>query len=223
MIRTNSEIAARAMIYGVVGFRASLEVTVHARTVEICSRLLPWLEELGIGPQIESVHREILECPHGSLPSDLKPEAYWRGESAELLGWSIQLFEKPDRRTPVNPNLLLSNLKILRPEARDLLHGAALRPMQDVFDFCGFRMEVTHQFRLLRMKPDDQVIFESIHQKVLQEKGLNEIATRRQDFQEEASVLASTESGLSALYVVRSLAAEWLLAEKEIDESESTE
>ena len=86
MIRTGREVAGQAIIYGTLGFRASLEVTDHTRSVDLCSRLLPWLEELGLGPQIELFRREILTTAHGKLPQDSMREAYWRGEGDFRLG-----------------------------------------------------------------------------------------------------------------------------------------
>ena len=61
MNRTDCDVSARAIIYGTLGFRATLEVTEHSRTSTFCSLLLPWLEQLGLGTQIEEFHREILQ------------------------------------------------------------------------------------------------------------------------------------------------------------------
>jgi len=64
--------------------------------MSLCSQLLPWLEQLGLGARIEAFHREILESPYEGLSREFQTEALWRGEAASFLGWAIQLFDKPD-------------------------------------------------------------------------------------------------------------------------------
>src|SRR6266851_3180063 len=110
MHRTGREIAAQAIICGALGFRGSLEVTEHPRTIELSSQLLPWLEQLGLGAQIETFHREILKSPHGELPPESQTEAYWRGEAASLLGWATQLLDKPNPTESIDPGLLVRGL-----------------------------------------------------------------------------------------------------------------
>lgn len=76
MRRSSREVAIQSIIFGTLGFRASLEATVHPRSESLCSQLLPWLEELGFGDRIEEFHREILETPHRELPRESQTEAY---------------------------------------------------------------------------------------------------------------------------------------------------
>jgi hypothetical protein len=215
MNRTAREVAARAIVLGALGVRASFEVTKHPRSRELCSQLLPWLEQVGLGPQIEEFHREILETPHGDLPRDSETEAVWRGEAAALFGWAIELFDKPDVVNSIDPGLLLRNLSILRPTATEILSSARLRSRDEIDDYCAYCMAVRHQHQLASLEGDGQAVLSSIHQARVTELGVNEAYRRLNGVELEASTLASTVPHLRGLYVVRAMAAEWLLGADE--------
>lgn len=166
VMRTSREIAGLAIVYGTLGFRASLEVANHTRSVDICNRLLPWLEQLERGSRIESIHREILATSHGSLPSDFRTEAYWRGENAAVLGFSIQLFDTPDPLMSIDPGLLVTNLRILRPTALDLLDNASLRSKHEVESYCAYCLAVRNRFQLLSL-PDQNALFDKMYKNQL--------------------------------------------------------
>jgi len=211
MVRTGREVATEAIICGALGFRASLEVTEHPRTIEFCSQLLPWLDQIGIGDKVEPFHREILECSHGNLPPDFQSEAYWRGESASIFGWSIQLFDTPDRLAPVDPGLLVKNLRILQPTASQVLSGATFRSKIEIEEYCAYCLEVRNQFQLLSLPLESQLILKNIHCKRMAELGLSDGFRKSNAFDEEVAKLLPTLTGAKGLYVVRAMAAEWLL------------
>jgi hypothetical protein len=215
MQRTGREVAVRAIIYGTLGFRASLEVTEHPRCKELCARLLPWLEQVGLGNHIEAIHREILQSPHASLAPDLRREAYWRGEAAALLGWVIQILDRPDPTERIDPGLLLRGLRILEPTACELLSTAKLRPQDEIDDYCAFCMTVKHQRELSTLDEDGQATLRRIHQSRFLELGLGEAVHRLDGVKVEATTSASTATAVMGLYVVRALTAKWLLGTDE--------
>jgi hypothetical protein len=211
MSRPAYEVAAQAIICGALGFRASLEVTEHRRTEELSARLLSWLEDLGVGAQIEPYHREILETPHGKLPRDFQTEANWRGESAAVFGWSIFLFDTPHPVDRIGPGVLVSKLQILQPFADQILAGAKLRPKPEIDAYCLFCLEVRHQFQLKALPEETQATLSNIHPTRLAELGLNEAFYRSDAIDKKAADVASAAPEAKGLYVVRALAAEWLL------------
>src|SRR5262245_40611766 len=95
MHRTSREVAVQAIIGGVLGFRASLEVTQHPRSENLCRQILPWLEQLGLANEIGPLYREILEIQHRELSQQARATAFWQGETALFLGWAVRLFDKP--------------------------------------------------------------------------------------------------------------------------------
>ncbi len=215
MRRTANEVAAQAIVYGTLGFRASLEVTEHPRTKTLCSQLLPWLEQLGLGTRIEEFHREILESPHGSLPRESQTEAYWRGEAASFLGWAIQLFDKPDPTVSIDPGLLLSNLRILQPTASEILANAQLRPQVEIEDYCVYCLTVGHHHQLAALPGDAQAMLSSLLESRFADLGLSEALHRLKGLEVEAAKLVTSVPSVKGLYVVRATTAEWLLGENE--------
>lgn len=211
MRRNSREVAVRSIIFGTLGFRASLEVTVHPRSGPLCTRLLPWLEKLNLADRIEEFHREILETPYRSLTRESQTEAYWRGEAALLLGWAIQLFDRPNPTEAIDPGLLVEKLRILQPNVNDLISGANLRPESEIDDYCAFCLTVRHKFRVAVLKTHGQAALERVHQSKLAELGLSESFRLRKDIEIEAAQLASAAPSVKGLYVVRAMTAEWLL------------
>jgi len=155
MIRSAREIASRAMVYGALGFRASLEVTIHARSVEISGRLFSWLDELGLAGQIEPDHREILETAHGQLAPRDRTEAYWCGDGAAAFGWAVQVFDASDPTLPVDSGQLVKRLNLLRPEAAKLIAEATLRPESEIERFCAFCLAVRHAYQKRLASPEN--------------------------------------------------------------------
>jgi len=214
MCRSSREVAIQSIIFGALGFRASLEVTVHPRSESLCSQLLPWLEELDFGDRIEEYHREILETPHRELPRESQAEAYWKGEAASFLGWAIQLCDKPDLVQPVYPEMLIDCLRILQPNAKDLVSSAIVRSEQEIVDYCTFCLSVRHHFQLPSLDSDGQIVLQRIHQAKLFNFGLNNDLDRQREIESDAAELASSVPHARGLYVVRAFAAEWLLGEE---------
>ncbi len=214
MCRRSREIAVQAVIYGTLGFRASLEVTEHPRCITLCSQLLPWLEQLNFGDRIEEFHREILETPYSELPKKSQAEAYWRGEAASFLGWAIQVCDKPDPIHSVDPGVLVERLRILQPNASDLVKSAELRREHDIEDYCVFCLTVRHYFQLPALDKDGQDTLNRIHQARLTDLGLSESLVRQPDIQMEAAELTSCVPSARGLYVARSLASEWVLGKE---------
>jgi hypothetical protein len=214
-LRERQEILEFALICGTLGFRASLEVTSHVRCRELSDRLLPWLEELSLDTQISPLHREILGCPHASLPADLRVEAYWRGESASLFGWSIGLFDQPDPIASINPNLLVERLRILRPGAVESLQCANLRSREQISGYCGFCLAVRNRFQMTSLGSEHQAIFDSLYKNTLEELGLSKGLISQEIVLAEATRHVANAPGTKGLYVVRAIAAEWLLGKDE--------
>jgi hypothetical protein len=211
MRRSSHEVAVRAIIFGTLGFRASLEVTMHPRSASLCSQLLPWLEQRNLGPRIEEYHREILETPYQKLPRESQTEAHWRGEEALFLGWAIQLFDKPSLTESVDPGVLVERLRILQPNASDVISSASLRSESELDDYCAFCLTVRHQFQLPALDQDGQAVLKRIHHSNLHELGLSEALHRQKEIEVDAAQLPAAVPSVRGLYVVRAMTAEWLL------------
>jgi len=211
VIRTAHEIACRALVHGALGFRASLEMTRHPKCDQACLSLLPWLQEVGLASSITDFQREILNCHHGKLSLEAQTEAFWRGESAALLAWSIQLFDSLDPVATVDPNSLVDCLRILKPEAGELIEGASLRPSHELQSFCIFCIAVRNRFQLAQLGARNRLLFDAICKTRLEELGLHRDNEAWERILEETTQFAAVTPNSKGLYVVRALAAEWLL------------
>lgn len=214
MHRDSHEVALQAIIFGTLGFRASLEVTEHPRSKALCSQLLPWLEQMNLGARLEEFHREILLTPHREMSREFQTEAVWRGEEASILGWAIQVFDRPNPTECIDPGLLVNNLRLLQPNISELISSAKLRPQSEINEFCAFCLTVRYQFQCLALPKDAETILRRIHQSRIAELGLSE-ALGRLNATELKAVLASPATTVKGLYVARGLTAEWLLGKAE--------
>jgi hypothetical protein len=217
--RNSNEVAARAIVFGALGFRASLEVTAHPRSQTLCLQLLPWLEQLNLGDRIEEFHAEILKTPHQRLSRESQTEALWRGEAASLLGWAIELFDKPNPTVDIEPGLLVSKLRLLQPNATELISAACLRPQSEIDDYCAFCLTVRHHFQISALDKDGHAVLQHLHQTRLAELGLSlglsGALDRQREIEIEAGQLVSAAPNVRGLYVVRALTSEWLLGKDE--------
>ncbi|HZU38455.1 MAG TPA: hypothetical protein VFA18_21200 [Gemmataceae bacterium] len=212
-MRERHEILQLTLVYGTLGFRASLEATSHARCAEVCGRLLPWLERIGLASQIKPLHHDILTNAHGSLPEDLRTEAYWRGESASLLGWSIGLLDHPDPVVPVDPNVLVKQLQMLQPKAMELLEFANVPTVEEIKRYCAFCLAVRNRFQMMSLGSDHQGLFDNLYRTTIVELGLSMDSIYSDATLAEATQHVMNANDTRGLYVVRALTAEWLFGE----------
>ncbi len=120
-MRTPSEILRRAIVMTSVAFRASLEVSVHARCEELCGRLLPWLEEHGMAGEIDTTERELLATPFGQLDKSQQVDANWSGEGANIMCWALGLQSRPHYHEHVDYTHWFNQLGILRNDPLKVL------------------------------------------------------------------------------------------------------
>ena len=132
------------------------------------------------------------------------------------MGWSVQLFQAPDRVNSVDPELLVTNLKLLQPQAIDALATAVLRPQYEIEWFSALCLAVRHGFQRQVLPPDRREALDLIWRKRLTALGLNERDIEAA--QDEASVFVSTSPDVKGIYLVRALAAEWLLDKSDDDD-----
>jgi hypothetical protein len=170
--------------------------------------LLHWLDEIGLAGHIEPLYREILGTVHGQLSPRDRTEAHWCGEGAAVFGWVVQVLEAPDRTVSVDCGQLVQRLNLLRPEAAKLLAEARLQPKSEIEEYCSFCIAVRHEYQKRSVSPEIGVTLDRIHRIRMEELGLCDIDRAI----EEASAFADrTTPPLQGLYVVRAIAAEWLL------------
>lgn len=211
-MRSPPEVAARTLIMGSLSFRASLEVTEHPRCEEICSRLLPWLQGLMIDQQIDPIEREILATPYRQLSSEQRNDAYWAGEGAAIYSWTLGLAPAPPP-SAVNADhqSTVDRLRILYPEAREVLENAKLLASDEVPAYCRLVAATLSEMRQRRVTEKDRTILKEFQSERSAALGL--YLTYEDEAQARIfldSLSAHELQSCAGLYFVRYLATRWL-------------
>jgi hypothetical protein len=215
---------------GTIAFRASLEVTDHPRTIELADRLLPWLDELGMGGELDPTERELLATPYGQLRREQQVDACCAGEGAAVFCWAICMATLPPRCNLADHTAITQLLQVLRPEAQDLLGRSDIRSDHELERYC--REVAAIRFALQEVRFDDEAIRNTLR-RVLQNR-MNEIGLQDCDADVAGAraivaAMSPEERGRSAgLYFIREHAMRWLFDSRpsyfwvpEMDEDEA--
>ena len=211
MLRDRKEIAERALGAAAVSFRAGLEATDDPRSPEICTRLLPWLDELGIADGLEAVYREMLEAPWGELRAENRVEAFAENETAALLGWVLELLPLPPVARPADPRQIFSAFNVLRPDAQLILEGTTLRPVDEIDALYVSVMAMRLRFSQQRLDAEIGEQLERVYSRQAAELGMlrfDEALRRATEL--IAQMSADEQSDAMAVYVARGVCVHWL-------------
>lgn len=128
---TPERIAARTLALTAVAARATLELDnmeskddmdIHRK------RILEWIEELGIGGELEPQEWKVLQRVVGTLEQQDFINAMWRVEGLAVLAWALQLYPIPEYDELVNPPELYSAIGLFDADAgRKVLSEPNLR------------------------------------------------------------------------------------------------
>lgn len=128
-------VARRACALAAVTGRASLErQDPHDSGVEQTrQRILRWVDEIGIGDELEPDEWKLLQLPLGAPPQHDTVNATWRLEGLGVLLWALGRYELPPHDEPANVAEMLPLLGV--PDAahsREFIQRAALRPAAEL-------------------------------------------------------------------------------------------
>lgn len=142
-MKESQQIAKRSLILATIALRASLETTDHPRAVELSQQLLPWLNRVGCGDEIDPVEREELATPLGDLSDSQKIDVNWAGEAATFFCWTLKVARPLEAQSPADQSLLQDVLPILKPDAGEFVTSVCLRKRDEIEEIC-------RQFVLIR-------------------------------------------------------------------------
>jgi hypothetical protein len=100
---------------------------------EARSGILTWVDELGLGDEVEPFERMLLETPAGEMGTTEQLNASWRTEGAALLAWALGVLELTPHDRPIVARDL--SLAVGFPDAESTLAriGApSLRPVDEI-------------------------------------------------------------------------------------------
>ena len=213
--RESQRVAKRAVILGTIAFRSSLEVSDHPRVVEISQQLLPWLDKVGCGDDLDEIERELLATPLGQLGESLMADANWAGEAATIYCWMLNLVGPLDDERPADPSNLLEVLSILKPGATEILKSAVLRDSEEIQELCLKFVLIRSMLQEARVGLPGSDFIRRANLQRLNEVGL--VATENAIMRASKVVDRMTPQDRTALagsYFVRDHAALWFLSDR---------
>lgn len=211
--REPKQVAKRAMVLGGITLRASLELSNHPNRAEYSSKIPKWLHNIGCDDEIDPIENELLATPFGELSDSQRVDANWAGEAAAFYCWMLKLAPQPDANTASDQSSVLTALKVLRPEAVELIESASLQAHQEIEHLCQHFVLIRSILQELNV---DSAVSPLVWQANLQR--LNEVGiTVSQESVHRASEAADRMSPdqkrrIAGLYFVRDHAAFWFLS-----------
>jgi hypothetical protein len=132
---TPERVARRALALAAVAARALLEQNdpTEAWVAKFHQDTLEWVEDVGIGEELEPEEWKVLQRPPGRLDQRAQINATWRVEGLTVLAWALNRFPLPSYDELVNPQTLVRSLGFADVErARALLTNPTLRPLTEL-------------------------------------------------------------------------------------------
>ena len=161
---TPERVARRALVLTAVAARATLELDApEMETPDVHrERLLKWIDELGIGDELEPDEWEVLQRPVGRLEQQSFVNAMWRVEGLCVLAWALQRYDLPPDDELVTPPELYQSMGLFKAdEAREILEQPNLRPTEELDEMAIHLLMLHWRVRdfSLRPQPMDFVAF----------------------------------------------------------------
>ncbi|MCU0880305.1 MAG: DUF4272 domain-containing protein [Pirellulaceae bacterium] len=155
-----------------LSFRASLEATDHPRSAPLSEEILKWLEAVGVVSELSSLEREILSTPYRRLEAQQLGDARWSGEGAWVLSWALGRVPLPASHEPVDYQPLVEELRVMRPEARELVTDARLRSDAELVAYAVRAWAFRSELHLRRLAGNARTVLAKIERQRLSDLGL---------------------------------------------------
>jgi hypothetical protein len=159
---TAQRVAARAMVLGLVAYRASLEQSPgNAEFKRLHARLPEWIESLGLAAELEPQEAALLGAPLGRGDPRVVTNSGWRTEGLAVLGWAMSRFELPTYDFQADPRAATASVGFTEEklaamdiaEARELLRSATVASPPVIGVFSSHITVVGWRLRQFRLAP----------------------------------------------------------------------
>ncbi len=149
-------VAARALAMAAVCARGLLEQEEPAPDVEETRKgLLQWIDDIGVGNELEPDEWKVLQRPHKTLSRQEALNATWRLEGLGVLAWALNRHELLPIDELIQPPKLLPALGLLDADrAKLLLAEPPLRPLDELQAFADCMFALNWRMVNYRVKPE---------------------------------------------------------------------
>lgn len=153
---TPERVARRALALTAVAARATLEL--DAPEMENADmhrqRMLKWIDELGIGDELEPDEWQVLQRPVGRLEQQSFINAMWRVEGLAVLAWALQVHELPPYDVLITPPDLYQSMGLFKvDQARGILEAPNLRPLDELEGLAAHLLMLHWRLREYSLRP----------------------------------------------------------------------
>ena len=147
-------VARRALALAAVGSRALIESDWFWRRSSQHRKLLVWVEDVGIGDELEPDEWSVLQRVPGRLNPQNHINAMWRLEGLAVLAWALGRFELPPQDQLVIPKKLLRSVGYGdADEARALLASPQLRSADELARMSTILLAIHWRLRDFSLRP----------------------------------------------------------------------
>jgi uncharacterized protein DUF4272 len=131
---TAERVARRALALTALTARAIMEQSADSPgTAESHRDLFEWIEETGIGDELEPEEWEVLQRPLGKLDEQMQTDATWRLEGLVILAWALGKFKIPPHDQLIDVDSLWDSLGLSNTDrALELLDRPKLRSREEI-------------------------------------------------------------------------------------------
>ena len=159
---TPQRVAARAMVLGLVLYRASIEQFRKDAAFKKLHALLPeWIDRLGLAAELEPQEDEMLRARLGRADPRVVTNAAWRSEGLAVLAWALNRFELPVYDQLADPRAATASVGFAEEKlaamdtaaAKDLLLHAEIRPVPAIGMFASHITVVGWRLRQFGLQP----------------------------------------------------------------------
>jgi hypothetical protein len=150
-------VARRTLALTAVVARATLEVDAPKMADPDAhrQRILTWIEEVGIGDELEPDEWKAILCPTGTLNEQATLDSMWRVEGLAVLAWALQLHPIPPYDELADPDKLFESIGLFNSEAgKHLLAAPNLRPPEELAGMENHLLAFHWRMRDFFLRPD---------------------------------------------------------------------
>ena len=153
---TADRVARRCLALAAVSARGLLEQEEPADpgVEDTRRRLLAWIEDVGIGDELEPDEWKALQRPHRQLTQQEALNATWRIEGLSVLAWALNRHDLLPIDELVEPDKLLPAVGLLNAErSKALVADPPLRPLDELQELRRRLLAVHWRLRDFRLRP----------------------------------------------------------------------
>lgn len=154
---TGQQVARRMLALAVVANRGLVESEAAAKPnlKGVPDRMIEWVNELGVGDELEPDEWEVLQRPLGRLDQQSIIDSVWRIEGINVLAWALRLTRIPPHDELVQPSETFTAIHFFDTAASlELIKSPNLRSPRELQDMQGRLLGIHWRLRDFTIRPE---------------------------------------------------------------------